>query len=152
MHLDGEFAGNLDATLVVEPPLAKGDLLSSLWIQVPGESDLLDVLGYRQTRGRWKLTFCSEHVRETRTVPSSIEAYWGSSKETRLGTIPCRQATDADLEALIDPSPESVYGQGAVRSAKARGTLALLALLLLLLATAYVAFPEVRDWLRGLVQ
>ena len=98
VHLEGEFAGNIDTTLTVDPPLPKGDVLASLRIEVPGERDLIDVLGYRQRKGHWELTFLSEHVRETGVVPPSVETFWGPAREIYLGTVPCRQATSADVE------------------------------------------------------
>ena len=145
-HVEGEFSGNIDLTVTISPSVPTKSVLDSLRLEMAGEGTLLDVVGYLESAQGLKLTFCSEYLRETKNVPRAIEAFWGASKEVRLGAIPCAAAQEEiELEQLA--RSEHSFANPEVRfKANLRGVLALTGLLLFLLATIYGLFPEVRQW------
>lgn len=168
VHLEGEFAGNIDLVLSCSPPLPWCDLQHALRLSVPGETQLLDILGYLQSAERYDLTFFSEATRDSERAPLSIDAYWRSAHEqTHLGCLSIATAVhspapddDHHRRALVPPElalgnnpPQAHPWDDPVvrRKANIRGCAALAGLGLLFGVIVSFVFPEVRSALTDLV-
>ena len=151
VHLQGEFGGNIDLTISATPKLPLQAVLDSLTLEIADEGVVLDVVGYREEADHIKLTFCSEHLRETQEAPKLVDAFWGAAKEVHLTAIPCAEAAREDVQVELEPvalAASSLDDPNVIRRGNVRGVLALIGLLLLLLATIYGLFPEVRALFR----
>ncbi len=143
VHLEGEFAGNIDVVLSSSPAIRWRDLHPALRLSVAGDAELLDVVGHLQVADRHEMTFLSEFIRESERTPASIRAYWGANQETYLGSL---TVVTADPPSGTDAPATHPWDDPVVRrKANIRGCSALIGLALFFAVTITFVFPEVRS-------
>ena len=92
VHLEGEFAGNIDLSVSVKPPIAIADVVDCLRLEVPGTPEPLAVLGSLENAGTLELTFFSELIDQSGMAPPTVELYWESDDKQPLGSVACARA------------------------------------------------------------
>ncbi len=93
LHLQGEFASNLDLVMRIDAQISQRDMLANLRVRVPGCPALIDTSGWGNVDGGYSLTFFTElsppgdPVPAAR-VPSRVEVLWlAADAERAIATV-----------------------------------------------------------------
>jgi hypothetical protein len=92
VHLEGEFAGNMDLAASVTPSIAPSEVVKSLSVRIVSTADvpeMLEVLAYSVGPQSVELTFFSEQVAEGGRAPQTVDVFWGRDRAHRLGSLAC---------------------------------------------------------------
>ena len=79
VHLTGELAGAIEVPIFVGQRNLLHSELEDLALQVDGESRLLRPVRREYFAGLLRLLYFSQHLRETRQLPGSLQLHWGES-------------------------------------------------------------------------
>lgn len=110
VHTEGEFGGNLDVVVRMNP-LDKAALLKNLRLRVPGSTELLDVIadGAGKAADEVEFTFHTPTLIEAE-IPASVTVLWVAGGEKELGTIECTKAKEPDTEGVAAPQGAGCAG------------------------------------------
>lgn len=85
----GDFAGNIDLSVAIEPLGSRAAVVDNLRLRLPGSPALLDVLGSEAQRAGVALTFYTPTLIGATRPPDRIEVVWAADGAL-LGSVACR--------------------------------------------------------------
>lgn len=85
----GDFAGNIDLSVAIEPLSGRSAVIDNLRLRVPGSTALLDVLGSEDEAAGVALTYYTPSLIRAEHPPDRIEVVWAANG-VLLGSVACR--------------------------------------------------------------
>ncbi|MFI0608967.1 MAG: hypothetical protein ACH37Z_13915 [Anaerolineae bacterium] len=85
----GDFAGNIDLSVTIEPLSGRSAVIDNLRLRLPGSTALLDVLGSEDEAAGVALTYYTPSLIGAAHPPDRIEVVWAANGEL-LGSVACR--------------------------------------------------------------
>ncbi|MBK8538932.1 MAG: hypothetical protein IPL60_02840 [Ardenticatenia bacterium] len=85
----GDFAGNIDLSVAIEPLGGRSAVIDNLRLRLPGSTVLLDVLGSEDVDAGVALTYYTSALIGAARPPDRIEVVWAADGSL-LGSVSCR--------------------------------------------------------------
>lgn len=88
-YASGDFAGNIDLSVAIEPLSLRAAVIDNLRLRLPGSAALLDVLGSEDETAGVALTYYTPSLIGAVGPPRRIEVVWAADGAL-LGSVACR--------------------------------------------------------------